>query len=349
MKKVQRKNPGIDYLKQFSKFARELGAIRYDSNLINAFAERVDSELIDSLALETRLLGLRIEHLFQTVVTSIGSVRLIKSEDEGDAYFSGEEISIPDYRTVLEDGRRILVEVKSVSGKKFKLSAKAVARLRRYAELDETTLFFALCWQEYKCLWTLHPVDFLSPSRGSVNIGFFDALMENHMHLVGDCSLLIKAPLVFRVILKVGEGVDISGSDQSSFIGVPQELQVVSEGRVLTHDTKEFAYRVLFFGDWREIGTRVTQSRDMVFLETDYGPPEIDAEQNEKFGCFAGRLSEFVSNSSLFFGSTVIHTPTGDLLMPGDARNLIPARSSIRINRAIQLPRSAGEPRVNER
>lgn len=64
----------------------------------------------------------------------IGKVALIKSEDAGDAYYTGPEILIPDFRVVTADRAQLLIEVKThLLGNSFakplKLTDRYIRRL----------------------------------------------------------------------------------------------------------------------------------------------------------------------------------------------------------------------------
>jgi hypothetical protein len=43
----------------------------------------------------------------------LGKARFIKSEDEGESYYHGDDVQPPDFRVILDDGRNLLVEVKN--------------------------------------------------------------------------------------------------------------------------------------------------------------------------------------------------------------------------------------------
>lgn len=154
MKRLRRDNPGIDQVKLLSTFAQKNKIAQYSEEALKAFGDEATRAVTTIVEHDARLSGLRAEAVFLAVVTGIGRVQLIKSEDEGELYYAGADIRIPDYRVVLNDGASLLVEVKALSMEtiedRFKLSDSAVQQLRRYAELMKTELRFALYWDSVR-------------------------------------------------------------------------------------------------------------------------------------------------------------------------------------------------------
>src|SRR5258708_13520035 len=98
--------------------------------------------------------------MFEGLVVGLGQVKMIKQEDAGSAYADNQELKIPDFRIVLADGSRLLVEVKNFYQKdgseEFSLSEKYLAGLQRYADLDHSLLAVATYWVRWN-IWTLLP------------------------------------------------------------------------------------------------------------------------------------------------------------------------------------------------
>lgn len=111
MKKLKRDCPELDYIKALAAYANDRGIGSYAEDVIREFGAEVADALLGSVGAESRIRGMRAELLFLSVVASLGQVRMIKEEDGGGAYFSGDTIGMPDFRVVTNAGEQWLVEV----------------------------------------------------------------------------------------------------------------------------------------------------------------------------------------------------------------------------------------------
>lgn len=202
MKKVPRSNPELDLVSLFAGSPRHQKIAGYSDDAIASFGEDVVKQLGDVVSSETRVAGVRAEWIFRSVVTGLGAVQLIKDEDKGDTFYSGDELACPDFRIVLRDGQQMLVDVKRVEVKgnpnaSFKLSDRRVQALRRYATLTHARLYFALFWEDMG-FWTLNSLDAMEPgSTGERqwSILFVRAFATNEMAILGDRHIATAAPL----------------------------------------------------------------------------------------------------------------------------------------------------------
>ena len=97
----------------FTAIGRDRGySITADSD-VDDFVERVGRSLKSSQTNPTLLHGKRTEALFAHVAGALGRCRLIKQEDSGSVFIDGQDIEIPDYRLILNDGSIYFVEVKN--------------------------------------------------------------------------------------------------------------------------------------------------------------------------------------------------------------------------------------------
>jgi hypothetical protein len=143
------------------------GAVSASKAAIREFGDGIEQNLLSTASAEHRVRGLRAESLFLSVVASIGKVRLIKMEDNGEVFFSGdEEIGVPDFRVVTDEGRQILVEVKvhpseGTFNAQFKVSDGSLRKLRRYAAVSGAELYVAIFWEGINS-WTLNRLEAFS-------------------------------------------------------------------------------------------------------------------------------------------------------------------------------------------
>ncbi|MBU2298015.1 MAG: hypothetical protein KKG39_06835, partial [Gammaproteobacteria bacterium] len=113
MKKLKRDAEKFDVLELFADMATEHGYDLYDPLALEDFVSRVRASIEESKKSNIAIFGKRIESLFAYVAGALGKVVLLKQEDSGDIYFSGEDLIAPDYRLTFHDNEQLLVEVKN--------------------------------------------------------------------------------------------------------------------------------------------------------------------------------------------------------------------------------------------
>jgi hypothetical protein len=89
----------------------------------------------------------------------LGTVRLLKSEDDGAFYHDDtEKLTPPDFRIVTGDGQHLLVEVKNVAPRALaadqRMRSADVAAQSRYAQATGARLMVAHYWAAMN-LWTM--------------------------------------------------------------------------------------------------------------------------------------------------------------------------------------------------
>src|SRR5450759_2291476 len=78
----------------------------YEAKRRESFLAQMDAGLARALDSESTLHGLRVQVLFEHMVPSFRSIKLMKQEDAGECY--GEDIALPDYRVVTANDERLL-------------------------------------------------------------------------------------------------------------------------------------------------------------------------------------------------------------------------------------------------
>ncbi|WP_329453562.1 hypothetical protein OG894_44305 (plasmid) [Streptomyces sp. NBC_01724] len=216
----------------------------------------ISDALGETLGNVSRLQGWQTQYAFEAVVVALGAVRLIKTEDAGLFYFDDAdgELQPPDFRIVLSDGTRLLVEVKNVApkGREAKVRAKDMAAAQAYTQATAGRLLYALFWSEMG-MWTLVDPSVFSDAGSKKRLSFIDAVKANEMHLLGDAMLASEPPLTFSVIMdrdkeQVMERLGNGEETRAFTIG---GVELLSAGRVITDpDEKKLAWFLLLHGGW---------------------------------------------------------------------------------------------------
>lgn len=330
MKRLERKNRGIDQVRLLADFSKGKGIREYTPDTLQAFADETSRELASIVTQESRLTGIRGEAMFLAVVAGIGKVQLIKSEDEGDVYYKSEAAQSPDFRIVLADGRGLLVEVKAVRMKnihaKLKLGDTYVQQLRRYAGMMRTDLRLALFWDGMRT-WTLNSLEaFEAGSHGEKqwSIDFARAFQTNEMARLGDRHIGTPAPLRFRVNVDPDKSDPVPLSNGSMRVTIAS-VQLVSRNRPLSGRGAAIATKLLWHGNWVEAGQHVERDGSrMLWVDHLFAPTADEKDWGE--GCeMIGSLSSIISNAYLAGAASTIHTSSKSAVLdPGSMGQFIP-------------------------
>ena len=96
----------------------------------NAFIDRVRCSIENSKNSDIAIFGKRAEALFAYVAGALGRTALLKQEDTRTLYHSEDELLLPDYKLILDDGNSYFAEVKNFHNKYP--SAKLVVKADYY-------------------------------------------------------------------------------------------------------------------------------------------------------------------------------------------------------------------------
>lgn len=323
MKKVNRTKPELDFVRLVARNPRHRKLEQYTAEAVQDFGSALAGDASAVLSHEGRVAGIRAESVFAAVLTGIGNVLLVKEEDHGDVFYKDDEVTVPDFRVVLKDGRQLLVEVKrsEVSGnaaQRVALSDRRVAGLRRYAALTGAALYFAILWEDIS-LWTLNGVDAFQEGEAGQrawSISLARAFTTNEMILVGDCQISTPPPLRFRIVVDGDHSDPMPNGDGHMQIQI-QAIQLLSEDRVLEGLGLKIASTLMWFGTWEEWDQEV-EHRDGKLVHIDYpiGPPEID--EAARSVPIIGGLSQIITRCYLQGARKTVHTTSeSEVLQPG--------------------------------
>lgn len=323
MKKVARSSPELDFVRLVARSPRHKRLQKYTPEAMQEFGSAVAADASEVVSAEERVAGIRAESVFAAVLSGIGDVLLVKEEDQGDAFYKGDEIVVPDFRVVLKDERALLVEVKRCqvagdAGQRLALSDRRIAGLRRYAALTGASLYFAILWEDL-ALWTLNSIDAFEvgeAGRRRWSISFARAFTTNEMILVGDCQISTPPPLRFRVLID-GDHSDPMPEGGGEMRIQLRGIQLLSENRVLDGIGRKIAWTLMWFGTWEEWEQEIEQhDGKLVHIDFPIGPP--DAKSDARQMPIIGGLSQIITRCYLEGAKQTVHsTSDSDVLRPG--------------------------------
>lgn len=251
MKRMNRDPMKFGAIEYFSNMARKTGYQLNNPGDIEKFSEQMLSSLNISQASMTMLHGKRTEAMFAYVAGGLGKCRMIKCEDAGEIFVQGLPVLAPDYRLVLEDGTKMLVEVKNFKSNKFKpflLTTEYYEKIERYAKLNDIELKIAIYFSDFK-RWCLLSIKSFRKVKKGIQISIPSAFAKNEMNMLGDASIstlpnlrleLMADPEEANILDKDGTASIIFRSSKIFCAGV--ELHSKIDQRI--------AFYLMRFGDW---------------------------------------------------------------------------------------------------
>ncbi|RWM11822.1 MAG: hypothetical protein EOR73_31985 [Mesorhizobium sp.] len=297
MKRKKRNPEKFDPVELFTAIGRDRGyTITADSD-VDDFVERVGRSLKSSQTNPTLLHGKRTEALFAHVAGALGRCRLIKQEDSGSVFIDGQDIEIPDYRLILNDGSIYLVEVKNFHSYDFRteftLRRDYLEKLAAYAALNGVPFRVALYFSNPN-VWVLLPKEAFTLRGGKYRIDFVQALARNDMALLGDRTI---ATLPDLRIEFWGDPTECSapGPDGTAPFTI-RRIRVFCQDQEITDDPgKNIAFYLTRLGRWEEKeDAAVIEEGKLVGLRFIFGPREPAEDQEFQI---VGTLSAMVSRA----------------------------------------------------
>ncbi|AYH00936.1 hypothetical protein C5E26_08330 [Pectobacterium parmentieri] len=295
MKKLKRDAEKFNVLELFADMAAECGYDLNDSVAQEDFVDRVRTSIEESKKSKITIFGKRVESLFAYVVGALGKVVLLKQEDSGDTYFSGEEILAPDYRLTFYDYEQVLVEVKNFHHKnptnKYFIKKDYYLKLRRYADLNGLEIRFAIYFSAWN-LWTLLSIDSFKENKYSYTIDLSRAMACSEMSRLGDCMVGTAPNLELHLLTNLEDASEIDESGQARF--VTREIKMYCAGNeIIDEEEKEIAFYLIRFGTWIEKDAEaITRDNKVLGMKFVYSPEN----QNEPNFAIIGHLSTMVTN-----------------------------------------------------
>jgi hypothetical protein len=277
----------FDILDQLGRFGAQRNISLRDPSAPGAFADHVSQSVGRALADPALMHGQRSEAMFEALVVSLGEYRLLTREDGGNVFPAGQFVA-PDFRVVLPDGRRWLVEVKNVYEEEpFEQSRTLFrrdyhAKLDAYARATGAELKLAVFWARWS-IWTLVSPDRLVDADGSLTLDMMTAMRVNEMAALGDMSIGTRAPLTLRLIMDP----DRSGAigDDGLVKAMIGGTSLRSEDReILDPAEREIAFTLMQHGQWVEQEpVPIIDGDRLVAMEFTWRPQEEEVDQGFDF------------------------------------------------------------------
>lgn len=295
MKKLKRNAEKFDVLELFADMATEHGYDLNDPLAQEDFVSRVRASIEESKKSNIAIFGKRIESLFAYVAGALGKVVLLKQEDSGDIYFSGEEMLAPDYRLTFHDNEQLLVEVKNCHHKnptnKYSIKKNYFKKLKKYADLNGLDLKFAVYFSSWN-LWALLSIESFEENKNSYTIDLARAMACSEMAHLGDCMVGTAPDLELHLLTDAAEAGEINDSGQALFI--TRDVKIYCAGNEVTdEEEKKIAFYLIQFGTWLEKDTEaIISDNKLLGMRFVYSPEN----QEEPNFAIIGHLSTMVTN-----------------------------------------------------
>ena len=256
MKKNSRDPEKFDTFELFSSLSLKHHYSVNDPLALNDFISRIKKSLEGTVKNKTLAYGKRTEALFAYVVGALGEVEFIKQEDSGELFFSGEEIQAPDYRLILKNQEKILVEVKNCHNKspdqKFKLKKDYLAKLKRYADINGLPLRIAIYFSEWK-MWCLVPLQVFKEKDDSYLIDYKTAGIHSQMNMLGDAFIFMhKNNIELHLYSEDLRTVIAIGKLEGKITWDIERFRIFSNGVEITNEKEKIvSYYLLTHGKWK--------------------------------------------------------------------------------------------------
>jgi len=305
MKKLGREPQKLETLNLFSLLQSGDGSTLYNPASRQSFLAQVDSGLTLALDSEATLHGIRVQSMFQGMVSSFDYVRLLKEEDAGNCYYQmDDEIRIPDFRVVTTKGESLLIETKNYFSKapmrRYRIRNEDVQALERYAEVVGAPLRLAIYWAHWN-QWTLNDPERFARNGNYAEIEFFRAMKESEMAVVGDYSIGTIFPLSLKLLAARDQPRTMSPDGIVSMRIGAWEMRA---GELLLEDKTEqnIALYLMMYGKWQYDGGRIEldEAGSPVAAVHTVSPEEISPDQGfEMIGSLSSLYSQHYNSLTL--------------------------------------------------
>lgn len=282
LRRLPRDHERLDALDLYSRIIERTGNRMDDPGRIQAAVDRIRDQLQNVTDEESTLHGWRVQTLFEAVVASLGEVRLLKSEDAGDVYFSGQELKPPDFRIVTGDGDQVLVEVKNFFQrepfKPYRMRRSDLLALQRYAQIVDTeSLKVAIYWSRWN-RWTLTAVDRFKekPRSNYLFLDLTSAIKADEMGSLGDRSIGTEWPIGLTLYTKPTEGRRLR--EGTAEVTVERAEYHVAGRVVPTLTEKRIIHWLILYGGWEEELVSEIVDDELMSASFLFSPPEQPPE-----------------------------------------------------------------------
>ena len=305
MKRMRRDPFRFEGLRLLSEHALNAKLAIRDPATIESVIEALRASMAESTKSDTLVHGLRAEAMFEVVVASLGDVIVLKHEDGGEFYSSGdEELRVPDFRVVLADKTQRLIEVKNFyqesASDAHRHRHEYLASLLEYANLMGCELLIATYWVKPN-LWTLVPASEFERRDEECVLPLTRAIKANKMSILGDKLIGTRGPIQVRTVAE-GFAPLATGTEKvtEAFVASAgarvRSVAIYSEDRAIVDPLElRIVSFLLIHGDWGHQDVGIEVIGDDLGINIRIGPdPEHDTQQKQGFTAI-GFLSSMIS------------------------------------------------------
>lgn len=291
-----------------------------DPSSVRNFLRDLEAELTAAQTKQSIINGLRAQALFAQLVVALDGCQLMVTVDAGDIYADGP-LSSGDFLLVLRDGRRLLVEVKSVSRKLqghevdlkrsqvTTLRGKEVQGLRRTSRLLSAEPYYATYF-DFIRMWALVPLERLRKKVTNYELTWSDAMMGSALGILGDRAIGVLPPI--EITAYAAAGVNVKASSYSDDTDLPFEVdrREVRVGGIEVTDggDQELAVFLAVFSDWGKRFIPEVSGERLLGVRLVAEPVEPVEDQDVQI---VGALSHLYSYLFMANASNELGEPTG--------------------------------------
>lgn len=207
-------------------------------DMINILTEQIEESKYKE-NIDRFFRGYKVEDSFGEIFSEIPWVKLIHGLSQLQLPIESKNMyQVPDYNLIYETSnlseKSILIEIKSVKGDKSTLALmeKQVNALKKYADIQNTTIVIAIFWNKVNS-WTINSLESFEPKAKKLKITLIEAIKNDLSIIAGDLTFII--PKLYRKSIfdssidddsKIGHenyGVQISDSisiDNNKYISI---------------------------------------------------------------------------------------------------------------------------------
>jgi len=261
--------------------------------LLESFPLSMDDKSLESLIGELKkyrndnphfLHGKRVEHMFSYVAAILGKCSFIKQEDQG-YFYSKNQVTIPDYRIVLNDETELFVEVKNCHKNMFKINKDYILKLLTYPGVSTKNFKIAIYWSLWK-QWVLLSIDDFDQDSKKYFITITDSLVKNKFSLLGEFIFLATPPLKLEFLMDFSKSRVLNSEGMGEF--TIKEVQChTGRGIVSGEQENEIIFDLICYGlngSWEEkIYPKLVDNKiEKIIFE--YSPAENESNKPNCFG-----------------------------------------------------------------
>lgn len=298
MQRLPRNPLRFDPVELYSSVSRDLDyKIEADADH-NDFLAKIGESLRASVKNPNILHGKRVEALFAHVAGALGRCKFIKQEDSGAMFSNGKNLQAPDYLLILNDGRRLMVEVKNFYNSdphdKFYLKKDYVERLENYAELHNADLRFAIYFTRMN-RWVLLSKNVLMPKGTKFFTTFLHAFPRSEMIELGDRMIGTKPNIIIELVASKDVRAFITEDSEAS-LTVGDVRMYCAGNEILSVQEKNIAFYLIRFGRWTTDQPKgITHDEELYSVQFELYPE--DGWDDTNTYAIVGELSSMVSTA----------------------------------------------------